>query len=1158
MFHTLTQEYKKDQPWWRAAKAYFDEFSLADHQISSYNKFIQEQCPEIICRTDIRYGQYIYNFDNVYIKTPEYTEVSGIVKKCFPQICRERNIDYTCNVYADLYKYTINKEGKIEDTQIIQELFLGSIPCMIGSLYDNLTDRDESSLIKNGECTKDHGGYFIIKGYEKVLISQDRMAHNEIFVFSGKPKHAIRLFVSAEKNNNLPCDYYAEVRSFTNRQEPNITTTTLKLSKEVLEKGEEARLYVEIQGFKSPINYPVLFMAFGVTTKSEMIKYVCDPSDVEMVKLLEKSLELESLRLKTPSDAIKHLESFVLATQHEQKARIVKKIISDKVFQNVETIELKRYYLGYMTNQLLSTALGRRPEDDRDHYAKKRVESAGSLINNLFKSIWKKIVREAVNAMTKQKKNNVQQLFFGKLTNALRGPFATGNWTATKTPAKTARVGISQSLNRHNNVATISNLRRVVTPSDKNGKIVKPRHLSNSQWFMLCPFETPEGKDTGLHRNLNMLCRLSLSSPEKPVKTWLKLNSDIVKFLKSVNINDLYTEKFTKVILNGRWIAISTKPINLVDKLKLLKRNGGLAFDVSICLEKEGIKICTDEGRLIQPFFVMENGRPKPVPAGDFRWHELVESGIVEYLDPAELQTMYHENQPWVENAKTTHCVIHPSLMMGIAASTAPFPNHNQSPRNIYQSSMCKQAVGVFAENAHLRYDSGTHTLWYPQKPIVNTQAMRLTNSDSFPSGANASVCVLAAGYNQEDSIIANKRSIDNGFLRSSYHYTYSEHTKRKGNTMDEIKKPDKTKVRETLLKGYAHLDPDGLSRENTPISKRDVLIGKVNTTNGRVSDTSVTINNDGMEDDSVVQYKDANGESVNVVGEGSAIIEKCLLTSNEDTSKSVKVKIRQMRIPQIGDKCASRSAQKGIIGMILQPEDMPFCTKTGITPDLIMNPNAFPSRMTMGQALETHLGKACALNGSYGDCSAFTAEYSREIVEEELERFGYQRYGDDVMVNGITGETMNCTLYMGPTYYQRLKHMVNDKIHSRNQDGPRETLTRQPVEGRKRSGGFRMGEMETWCGISHGASAFIVDRLINNSDAYEMYVCNNCNNTAIANTTSRTFECKFCQQNTAISKIRIPYAWKLIQQELNACGIGVWLEIDKEATMVEASRQTL
>jgi len=470
----------------------------------------------------------------------------------------------------------------------------------------------------------------------------------------------------------------------------------------------------------------------------------------------------------------------------------------------------------------------------------------------------------------------------------------------------------------------------------------------------------------------------------------------------------------------------------------------------------------------------------------------------------------------------------------------------------VHNSSMGKQAVGIYSLNFLHRYDTIAHILCYPQKPLVNTKTMRLMGTDELPSGQNLVVAVMSAAFNQEDSVIVNQRAIDNGALRSINYTTYSEACHRKGNTIDEIRRPERVFVKETRLKGYAKLDSDGVSRENTPLAKRDVVIGKVNSTTEMVRDISIVVKSNGMEENAVVELE-RDDHRVYAVYEGSAVVDRAVLTLNEDSYRTVKVRVRQMRIPKIGDKVASRAAQKGIIGMILPPENMPFAAKTGMTPDLLMNPNAFPSRMTMGQALEAVLGKACSLNGAYADCTPFEPEFDKGIVAAELARYGFEEYGDEVMINGMTGEQIQCKIFMGPTYYQRLKHMVDDKIHARDQDGPRETLTRQPVEGRKRGGGFRMGEMETWCGISHGASAFLIDRLVNNSDGYEMFVCDYCGNTAIATLKTQRFECKRCQQNTAISKIRIPYAFKLLMQELQACCIGVWFNVDTEKTMIAA-----
>nr|QBK87548.1 MAG: DNA-directed RNA polymerase subunit beta [Marseillevirus LCMAC201] len=1298
-FQRLTSEYQNQKPWWKVSKAYFDHHTFTEHQLDSYNKFIREKLPVIITGTEFEYSKdgsnYVVSFENVYVKKPEFTEPSGVTRKLKPQDCRIRNLNYTCRIYTDITRYVLEEE-KITESQTFPDVFIGAIPCMVLSDYCNLSTKDTQGKIKNGECPHDPGGYFIINGSEKVLMSQDRMAHNEIFVFKSKVKDTIKVPIpGTDKNISLPCAWFAEVRSHSSTCEPNISTTYLKFSQKQLSKGEEHRLYAELPGMKAPVPWPIIFMALGVTNKEDMISYVCSPDDIPMLALLLPSLDCHPI--ETQEDALNYLTEYVYTTQKDQRLPMLKRILREKMFQNVSQTHMKRFYFGHMTNQLLSTTLGRRKEDDRDHCGKKRVEIAGNLINNLFKSIWKRIIREVSNNLIKKRTSDLAQIFFGKITNYIKPPFATGNWIATKSSSKSCKAGISQLLNRHNYVSTLSNLRRVITPSDKNSKIIKPRHLHNSQWYFLCPAETPEGQPTGLIKNLSMLTTVSLGSSEDQIIDWLEM-LNIVNLMSVSEIN-IYKDQSTKIFINGSWIAVTELPVELVAKLRELRREGKIDFEVSISLTKDGIRIYTDDGRLLAPFFIVEDGQLKSLPES-FTWNELIEAGVIEYLDPTELETIKHSEYPWELSSEDTHALIHPCFLLGVSASIIPFPDHNQSPRNIYQclwedepvlmsngvkkpiknvcvgdeivtfdpctfrtmsttvthaytaptsknmlqvktisghtivvtedhkmmtqrgwvkagqlqntdtlaiytgtivfvplggitetanvrigdittasknhcfiggngfcvhnSSMGKQALGIYSLDFLQRYDTCAHILCYPQKPLVNTNPMRLMCTDELPSGQNLIVAVMSAAYNQEDSVIINQRAVDNGALRSINYTTYSESCRRKGNTIDEIKRPEKIFVKETRLQGYTKLDSDGVSRENTPLAKRDVVIGKVNSSTDLVRDISVVVKSNGMEENAVVETAkkivselktddDHRVYEVYEVYDGSAVVDKVVLTLNEDSYRTVKVRVRQMRIPQIGDKVASRAAQKGIIGLILQPENMPFSEKTGMTPDLLMNPNAFPSRMTMGQALETFLGKACALNGAYGDCTPFEPEFKTGIVASELSRYGFEEYGDEVMINGMTGERIPCKIFMGPTYYQRLKHMVDDKIHARNQDGPRETLTRQPVEGRKRGGGFRMGEMETWCGISHGASSFLIDRLVNNSDGYEMFVCNYCGNTAIATLKTQRFECKRCQQNTAISKIRIPYAFKLLLQELQACCIGVWFNVDTKKTLIEA-----
>jgi DNA-directed RNA polymerase II subunit RPB2 len=855
LFQTLTPEHQRNKPWWRVAGAHFESHTMTEHQIDSYDVFMREKLPGIITGAEFEYTKddqsYIVSFENVYIKKPEFTEPSGVTRRLKPQDCRIRNLNYTCRVYTDITRYILDDEGKVGESVTFSEVYVGAIPCMVLSEHCNLKNKDMSCRIKSGECPRDPGGYFIINGSEKVLMSQDRMAHNEIFVFKSKDKDTIRLPIpGSDKNCSFPCGWSAEVRSFSSLVEPNVTSTYIKFSRQQLDKGEDQRLYMELPGLKAPVAWPIVFKALGITDTNEMIRYVCDPDDIPMVTLLMSSLECPPI--ESQEDALNYLADFVLTTQKDQRIPQLKRILREKMFQNVPHTHMKRFYLGHMTHQLLATVLGRRKEDDRDHYGKKRVDTAGNLINNLFKSIWKRIIREAINHLTKRR-IEINQVFFGKITNYIKPPFASGNWTATKSNNKAAKVGISQILNRHNYVSTISNLRRVITPNDKNSKIIKPRHLHNSQWNLICPAETPEGQTTGLIKNLAMLTIVSLGSSEDQIIDWLEMNAETVDLMyKITDITPNDTQNKTKIFVNGSWMATTKKPEKLVTKLRKLKRVGKISFEVSISQTKEGVRVYTDEGRLLCPFFVVENGKLKELPE-KFIWNDLLDEGIVEYLDATEIETIKQAEYPWDLQEDDTHALIHPSFLLGAAGSTIPFPDHNQSPRNIYQASMGKQALGVFSTNYLHRYDTNAHVLCYPQRPLVNNSTMRMMGSEDLGSGQNLIVAVMSAAYNQEDSVMINQRALDNGALRSYCYTTYSESCHRKGNTIDDIKRPEKMFVKETRLKGYNKLDADGVSKENTPLAKRDVVVGKVNSTTEMVRDTSVVVKSNGMEENAVI-----------------------------------------------------------------------------------------------------------------------------------------------------------------------------------------------------------------------------------------------------------------------------------------------------------------
>lgn len=1153
------------QAWDTILDIFLNEFSFSDHQLTSYNHFLEHRLTKLITKSELvfdklmnvnhkyqksRDGDRPYSqkfritFDNVYLKKPEIKEPNGIIKPLKPYECRNRKMTYSGQLMCDLHII-----DECSSKEVVKDVYLGNIPIMIKSKWCYLYNLSKQELIDNFEDPDDIGGYFIINGNERVLISQDRMAHNENFIFKLKD--------TAKKNNqpnkkqknikkkNLVFDWNAEIRSYNEDIDPNISTTSIKMTKTEFDKAEYGKLYVELPLIKEPIPWPVIFYALNICDKDKIIEFVCHPDDHEMIHLLQHSLQFEGITNQL--DAIEYISKFAVTKNNtHDKIKHVKLILKRKLFQNITDMRLKRFYLGYVTHQLLATILGRRSVDDRDHYSKKRVDTSGGLLNLLFKSMWKQNLKNIRNLFEKKRVVTYSSAFYGKITDIIHEAFAKGSWTGNKI-SKNTKEGVCQLLNSLNRISKISNLRRIKTPAEKNNKVVKPRHAHSSHFGYICPAETPEGQETGLLRNLALFTKISLPSPEEPILDWLRIHNYFMIHDKSMDVINSHTP-YTRILVNGKWVAITKEHETTVKLLKELRKEQKIPLDTSISLTEEGIRIYTDEGRLMAPFIVLQDGKLPEIPKHSSLM-DLISKGIIEYLDPAETETLYISTEPWNIKAEHTHTMIHPSLIFGISASSAPFANHDQAPRIIYYASMCKQACGLSNPNYQYRSNEDQHQMECPQRPILESKVMKKVRYDVNGNNLIVAVCTYT-GNNQEDSVIANKNSIDNGLLRTLFYTNYSISNHKKDEYSTKICNPSKVDITESRLAGYEKLDDDGIPCHETPFKNKDMVIGNIVMTNSFSKDKSLTVTDNGMDKDSVKKIVFDNKQVYQVAQSGYSTAHQSLFTTNDKGFRSANVKTRQYRIPIIGDKLASRHAQKGIIGMILPQEDMPFSEETGITPDLIMNPNAFPSRMTTGQSIECLLSKLCCMEGELGDCTSFEKIDVKQIGDI-LEKNGFERHGNETLCNGMTGERMEYQIFMGPTYYQRLKHMVVDKIHSRTINGPIEILTRQPVEGRKRHGGFKIGEMETWCGISHGASNFLIDRLLNNSDKYEMYVCDLCGNTAVAHLKNKTFECIRCKQSNKISKIKIPYAFKLLQQELISTGMSVRMMVNNDQEQI-------
>ena len=585
-------------------------------------------------------------------------------------------------------------------------------------------------------------------------------------------------------------------------------------------------------------------------------------------------------------------------------------------------------------------------------------------------------------------------------------------------------------------------------------------------------------------------------------------------------------------------------PYNYIFLLKDKKYKGIINIYTSIIFNYTDleIKICNDAGRLTRPVLRIKDNQNfisdsiiNNLKNNKLSWENLViennNNSIIEYIDPLEqcyslIAFNLNDLKPKKSLnclSKYTHCEIHPSTIFGILASCIPFPDHNQSPRNTYQCAMGKQAMGVYVTNFDKRMDKTAYVLSYPMRPLVDTRIMNLLGLNEIPSGSMVVVAIIThTGYNQEDSILFNKNSIDRGLFQATIFHTEKDEDK-KIHGDEEIRcKPDKVKTKGIKFANYNKINSNGVIPENTLLEDRDIIISKI-----------LPIKENRNDPTKIIKYSD---ESRIFRTNEEPYIDSNLIDRNGDGYNFCKVRIRTLRQPIIGDKFSSRHGQKGTIGNIIDEEDMPF-TKNGIKPDIIINPHAIPSRMTIAQLKETLLGKVILELGLFGDGTCF-GDLTVESIRNNLQKQGFESNGNEILYNGITGKQIESDIFIGPAFYQRLKHMVSDKQHSRS-IGPMVNLTRQPAEGRSRDGGLRFGEMERDCMASHGATRFVKERLYDSSDSFNFYTCNKCGLIASFNNEKHIHLCKNCDNRTDFKYVEVPYACKLLFQELISMNIA-------------------
>ena len=1115
--------------------------ALVNHQLGSFNDFLphdQNPAPWMqrvvdnisVGADEARRGairlelgdlDVIIELGKIRIGRPIVYEANGSQTESIPMMARLRNMTYSAPVYLE---FTIVEEG-MEIEEVEEEI--GNMPVMVKSMLCNLhrhyltgegsSDDDyKNALILKGEDPQDPGGYFIVNGTERVLVCLEDLAPNRVMV-----------------ENEQRYQRKTELAKVFSQREGFRALT-------VVEKKKDGILQVSIPVASGQVPLAVLMMALGMESADDIMQAITN--DPEMQNLILANIEeIHSTEgIYTTQEALEYMERrFAAGQSKEYRKKRINYILDNTLLPHLNTTyeaRLKKaVFLGRMAREVLELNRGQRKPDDKDHYANKRLKLAGNLMEELFRSGLQALLNDMKYQMersySKRKENRIHHAVRRDvLTNKIMHAMATGNWTG-------GRAGVSQLLDRTCNMATLSHLRRVISPLTRSQPHFEARDLHPTQFGRLCPNETPEGQNCGLVKNLALMVDVSENLPDAHIR----------EVLDELDIHPIEEgeAQLGKVYFNGDLIGTHESPVDLVTEIRQRRRKNMISNVVNVRYDDSlnDVIINSDPGRIRRPLLVVgRNNRLNikerdidSLQQGKSEWDDLLNKGIVEYIDAEEEENcLIALNEDDLERNKKTHKYSHmevdPMTILGVATSNVPFPEHNSSPRCTMGAGMSKQSLGLGQANYRIRPDTRGHLLHYAEVPMLQTEAMKYNTLITRPAGQNMVVAVMSYhGYNMEDALIFNQGSIDRGIGRSTFVRTYmSEERRYPGGQEDRfvIPGPDVRGARSE--EAYFYLEEDGLIYPEIDLSGKEVLIGKTSPPRFLSEPTDF------------LSPQKVRESSVTVRHGEKGTVDSVMLSETENGSRIARIRVRDQRVPEMGDKFASRHGQKGVIGHIVPAEGMPF-TEQGITPDLIINPHAIPSRMTVAHLLEMIGGKVGSMEGRAVDGSAFSGEKENDL-RTSLAEFGFRHSGREVLYDGQTGRRIDAEIFIGVIYYQKLHHMVSGKLHARSR-GPVQLLTRQPTEGRARMGGLRFGEMERDCLIAHGAAMVIKDRLLDESDKTVQFVDSKSGH--IAYLDRRGVLTSPMGDNTSIYPVTMSYAFKLLLEELKSLGIAARLRLE-------------
>ncbi|XP_071901923.1 DNA-directed RNA polymerase III subunit 2-like isoform X1 [Coffea arabica] len=1096
---------------------------LVKQHLDSFNYFVRTEIKKIVhANNEIRSSKKDENvylrYKDVRIGEPSMI-IDGVTEKLSPHKCRLSDTTYAAPILVTI-EYTTGS-GQNTSVQTKKDVVIGRMPIMLRSCCCVLYGKDEEELARLGECPLDPGGYFVIKGTEKVILIQEQLSKN-------------RIIIDADKKGCV---------------QASVTSSTAATKSKTVIKMEKEKIYLYLNQFKSKVPIMVVMKAMGMESDQEVVQMI--GRDPRYSALLLPSIEeCAKANVYTQHHALEYLEKqvkqlpYAYAPVEKRALSILRDIFIANIPVRQYNFRSKCIYVAVMLRRMMEAILNKDAMDDKDYVGNKRLELSGQLLSLLFEDLFKTMndeVRKTIDAILSKTSRSSrfdmsQYIVKDSITVGLERTLSTGNWDVKR--FRMHRKGMTQVVARLSYIGSLGHMTKISPQFEKSRKVSGPRALQPSQWGMLCPCDTPEGEACGLVKNLALMTHVTTDEEEGPISSLCY--SLGVEDLELLSGEELHMPNSFLIILNGLILGKHRKPQRFASAMRKLRRAGKIGEFVSIFVNEKQhcVYIASDGGRVCRPLVIADKGvsrikehHMKELKDGVRTFDSFLREGLIEYLDVNEENNALIALYEGEATPETTHIEIEPFTILGVCAGLIPYPHHNQSPRNTYQCAMGKQAMGNIAYNQLRRMDTLIYLLVYPQRPLLTTRTIELVGYDKLGAGQNATVAVMSySGYDIEDAIVMNKSSLDRGFGRCIVMKKMSAIVQKYENgTSDRIIRPQRERYDPEKLQ---ILDDDGLASPGEIIRPDYIYINKQSPVVTRGPITSPMGLPDSAYKPSIQTYKGPEGET--------PVLDRVSLCSDKNNNLCIKFMVRHTRRPEVGDKFSSRHGQKGVCGTIVQQEDFPF-SERGICPDLIMNPHGFPSRMTVGKMIELLGSKAGVSCGRFHYGSAFGEPSGHadkvEAISETLVKHGFSYNGKDFIYSGITGMPLQAYIFMGPIYYQKLKHMVLDKMHARG-SGPRVMITRQPTEGRSRNGGLRVGEMERDCLIAYGASMLIYERLMISSDPFEVQVCRKCGLLGYYNYKLKTGICSTCKNGDNISTMKLPYACKLLIQELQSMNI--------------------